>query len=79
MGSITEPTSVILLGNEDPMKTVKMSHVEVLEVDDAHRRSRVFFYPEPEIIDTILKVEPDAPEKIYRHAEKSKTGKMEMK
>lgn len=47
-------------------KVVKMSHVEILEVDDTHRQSKVFFYPETEIIDPLIKTEKDAPEKIYK-------------
>lgn len=75
--SAREAVSMVLLGGEDPMKTVRMSHVEILEVDDSHRRSRIFIYPEAEIIDPLLKIEPDQPENIYKlkRKPKPKTGK----
>lgn len=74
VSSIKEPTSIIMLENEDEEKSVKMSHVEIVEVDDAHRRSRVFFYPEAEIIDPMIKAEQDAPEKIYKSKKTKKAG-----
>lgn len=65
---------MIKLDNNEANRAVKMSRVEIVEVDDTRRRSKVFFYPEAEIIDPMMKVDVDAPEKIYRSKRRAKTG-----
>lgn len=62
------------LENIEANKAVKMSRIEIIEVDDTRRRSKVFFYPEAEIIDPMMKVDVDAPEKIYSSKKRAKTG-----
>lgn len=69
-----EPTSIIKFETDDPSKAVKISHVEIVEVDDTRRRSSVFFYPEAEIIDPWMKADEEALGKVYKSKKKPKTG-----
>lgn len=66
---------MIRLDDEDAARSVKMSHVEILEVGGEQMRSRVSFYPQPQVIDAGLRGQRDAPEDIYGKRADWKSGK----
>lgn len=43
-----------------------MSHVEILELNDSHGRSKICFYPQPKYIDPNLEPITHVPEDIYK-------------